>query len=221
MVFFFAQLLPPLSVLYFIFRPMFMRGHFLVLNHYLFIHPLQIYLNMIIVIHINFVFGALLKLLVCFSIFVLSLPVSWANDCNEVKSFIQQNFDRKTSSEFEFYRCKMVNEEFGQIFDEDVSRPGSIEVVGSNACLALYKEGGGRILVQDKVSGFELLTRNNFGNGNSGNKIFTAIKHDEEESTITRVDFDKERVLGHLTKWKVGIFRNKMLYNYEVKCQRL
>lgn len=162
-----------------------------------------------------------MKSFVCLSIFVLSLSVSWANDCNGVKNFVKQSFDRKMVGEFEFYRCDQTNEELNQIFDENLSKPGSIEVSNSNACIALYKEGGGRVLVQDTNSGFELLTRSNFGNSNYGNTFFTASVHNEEESNITRVDFDKEKMLARLTKWKVGIFFNKMLYNYQVQCQRI
>lgn len=162
-----------------------------------------------------------MKFLAYLSLFVITTSVSLANDCNEIKNFTKQNFDRKTANEFEFYRCELINEEFGQIFDEDVSQPGSIEVQNSNACIALNKEGGGRVLVQDKNSGFELLTRSNFGNSNYGNTVFSAFIHDEEQSSMTRVDFDKQRLMARLSKWKIGVFRNKMLYNYQVQCQRI
>lgn len=152
----------------------------------------------------------------------LSLTVH-ANTCADLKEFAIQNIPSSHLGTTELYQCKLSSENYGQIFSEESEKPGSIRVKKSSACITMTYTGIiPTVLVQDSASGFNLIKLDNSGNSVYGNSIVTAAIIDDENDTVTRVDFDKESKTGHLTKWKNGllsIFGNNMLYNYYIDCQ--
>lgn len=157
-------------------------------------------------------------ILLTFSVF-LSITAK-ANTCADLKTFALKNIPSSNLGTTELYQCKLSKDNYGQIFSEEAEETGAIKVRKSNACITMTYTGIiPTVLVQDSASGFNLIKLDNIGNSVYGNSIVTAVIIDDNNDTVTRIDFDKERKVGHLTKWESGFFGNDMLYSYYIDCQ--
>lgn len=156
------------------------------------------------------------------SVVYSSLLLSTVANAGVCQEHIEYNIRKFAKSEV--YQCRTTGAEIGPVFDENLSQPGSIRVSNSSACISLGYSASNMVmpvvLVQDKASGFELKKPTNVGNGIYGTTVISAFI-DAKEKTVTRADFDKQKMIARLTKWKTGLFSNTMIYNYNVACQRI
>lgn len=160
-----------------------------------------------------------MKKILIFTLVLSSLSAVASANCLNLEKLVNKKF-----SKVDLYQCKKSQQEFGQLFDEDLDEPGSIEVPVSEACIALGRDRADQVipavLAQDKKSGFGMIKFDTTLNSLLGSTL-TASLIDNDKDTVTRVDFNLENKIAHFTHWEMGWLGNTMLYNYTVECQKM